>query len=42
MTLVVLVIWVYYAALVFILGGEVGQVYELRRTRKRQREVFMN
>jgi hypothetical protein len=25
---------------VFILGGEVGQVYELRRTRRRQREVF--
>jgi membrane protein len=39
--IVVIVIWVYYAALVFILGGEVGQVYELRRTRKRQREVFL-
>ena len=39
---VVLVVWVYYAALVFILGGEVGQVYELRRTRKRQREVFLD
>jgi len=37
---VVVVFWVYYAALIFILGGEVGQVYELRRTRKRQREVF--
>jgi len=40
--IVVVVIWVYYAALVFILGGEVGQVYELRRTRKRQREVFLD
>ncbi len=40
--IVVLVIWVYYAALVFILGGEVGQVFELRRTRKRQREVFLD
>ena len=40
--IVVLVVWVYYAALVFILGGEVGQVYELRRTRKRQREVFLD
>ena len=40
--IVVLVIWVNYAALVFILGGEVGQVYELRRTRKRQREVFLD
>ena len=38
---VVVVFWTYYAALVFILGGEVGQVYELRRMRKRQREVFL-
>jgi membrane protein len=37
---VVVVVWFYYAALIFILGGEVGQVYELRRTRKLQREVF--
>ena len=35
-----IVAWVYYAALIFILGGEVGQVYELRRTRRRQRENF--
>jgi membrane protein len=40
--IVVIVFWVYYAALIFILGGEVGQVYELRRTRKRQREVFLD
>jgi membrane protein len=39
--IVVVVVWVYYAALIFIIGGEVGQVYELRRTRKRQREVFL-
>ena len=39
---VVIVFWVYYAALIFILGGEVGQVFELRRTRKRQREVFLD
>ncbi len=39
--IVVVVFWVYYAALIFILGGEVGQVYELRRTRKRQREAFL-
>jgi membrane protein len=38
--LVIVVAWVYYAALVFLIGGEVGQVYELRRTRKLQREVF--
>jgi membrane protein len=37
---VIVVVWFYYAALIFILGGEVGQVYELRRVRKRQREVF--
>jgi membrane protein len=38
--MVVVVVWVYYAALIFILGGEVGQVYELRRVRRLQREVF--
>src|SRR5438477_5372253 len=38
--LVIVVVWVYYAALIFLIGGEVGQVYELRRTRKRQREVL--
>src|SRR5919201_249294 len=29
--LVIIVFWVYYAALIFILGGEVGRVYEDRR-----------
>jgi membrane protein len=38
--IVILVTWVYYAALIFILGGEVGQVYELRRVRRLQRETF--
>ena len=38
--MVIVVIWVYYAAMIFILGGEVAQVYELRRVRKRQREAF--
>ena len=37
---VILVIWVYYAAMIFILGGEVAQVYELRRMRRLQREAF--
>lgn len=37
---VIIVFWVYYAALIFILGGEVGQVYELRRVRRLQRETF--
>ena len=38
--IVIIVFWVYYAGLIFILGGEVAQVYELRRVRRRQREVF--
>jgi membrane protein len=38
--IVIVVVWVYYAALIFLIGGEVGQVYEMRRTRKLQREVF--
>jgi membrane protein len=40
--IIVVVFWVYYAALIFILGGEVGQVFELRRTRRRQREVIQD
>ncbi len=38
--LVIVVIWVYYASFIFIIGGEVAQVYELRRVRKKQREAF--
>ena len=38
--IVIVVVWTYYAALIFLIGGEVGQVYQLRKTRKRQREVF--
>ena len=34
--LVIVVFWVYYAALIFILGGEVAHVYELRRIRRLQ------
>lgn len=37
---VILVIWVYYAATIFILGGEVAQVAELRRVRRHQREIL--
>jgi membrane protein len=39
-TAVLLVFWIYYAAVVFILGGVVGQVYELHRIRRRQRELL--
>ncbi|HEY5087448.1 MAG TPA: YihY/virulence factor BrkB family protein [Gemmatimonadaceae bacterium] len=38
--LIIVVLWVYYASMVFILGGEVAQVYELRHVRKRQHEAF--
>ncbi len=38
--IVIVVVWVYYACIAFILGGEVGQVYELRRVRRLQREAF--
>ena len=37
---VIVVFWVYYASVVFILGGEIAQVFELRRVRRRQREVL--
>jgi membrane protein len=38
LNLIILVFWMYYMALAFVLGGEVGQVYALRRIRKRQKE----
>jgi membrane protein len=37
---VVVVLWVYYAGVVFILGGEVAQVYDLLRVRRMQRELL--
>lgn len=37
---VIVVVWTYYVALIFALGGEVGQVYELRRVRRLQREIL--
>ncbi len=39
-TLVVLVVWVYDLAIVFVLGAEVAQVHEMRRVRRRQIEVL--
>ena len=38
--IVLLIFWIYYSAMVFVLGGEVGQVYELLRIRRRQRELL--
>jgi membrane protein len=39
-TLVVLVVSLYYAAVIFVLGGEVAKVYGQRRVMRRQRELF--
>lgn len=40
-TLAVLFVWIYYESLVFILGGEVAQVYTMNRVRRvRVRERF--
>jgi membrane protein len=37
-SLAIVIIWVYYMAIAFILGGEVGQVAALQRIRRRQKE----
>ena len=39
-TPVVLVFWIYYSAVIFVLGGEVAQVYDLMRIRRKQRELL--
>jgi membrane protein len=39
-TLIILVFWIYYSSVVFILGGQVGHVYDLGRIRRRQRELL--
>jgi membrane protein len=36
--LAIVIIWVYYAAIAFIIGGEVGQVASLKRIRRQQKE----
>ncbi len=36
--LFVVILWVYYSAVIFIIGGEVAQVTSLRRIRRRQKE----
>ena len=38
--IVIVILWVYYASIIFILGGEVGQAYELRRVRRLQRAAL--
>jgi membrane protein len=37
-TAIVLFLWIYYASIIFIIGGEVGQVTALQRIRRRQKE----
>jgi membrane protein len=39
-SLILLVFWIYYSAIVFVLGGEVAQVYDLMRIRRKQRELL--
>jgi membrane protein len=38
--IVIVILWVYYASIIFILGAEVGQAYELRRVRRLQRAAL--
>ena len=35
-TLAVLIFWIYYGSIVFILGGEVAQVYTMRKASRVQ------
>jgi membrane protein len=37
-TIIVLFLWIYYMSVIYILGGEVGQVAAMARVRKRQKE----
>lgn len=37
-SIAIVVLWIYYTAIAFILGGEVGQVAALARIRRRQKE----
>ena len=37
---VVLVLWIYYSAVIFVLGGEIAHVYNLFRIRRTQRELL--
>jgi membrane protein len=39
-TPIIIVLWIYYSAVVFILGGEIAHVYDLVRMRRRQRELL--
>jgi len=36
--IIIIVLWVYYMSIIFILGGEVGQVAAMRKIRRQQKE----
>jgi len=38
--LILFVVWVYYSALVFLLGGVVAETWELRELQREQRTVI--
>lgn len=38
--IIIVVFWVYYAALIFLIGGEVGQAHDVRYAMRLQRETF--
>lgn len=40
-TVIILFLWIYWSAIIFILGGEVGQVAALQRIRRQQKERIM-
>ena len=38
--LILFVLWIYYTALVFLLGGVVAETWELRKMQRRQRAIL--
>ena len=38
--IIIVVFWVYYSALIFLIGGEVGQAHDVRYAMRLQRETF--
>ena len=37
---VLFVLWIYYTAIVFLLGGVVAETWELRKMQRRQRAIL--
>ena len=40
LALALLVVWTYYTAFAFLIGGEVAETYDLMRRQREQREVL--